>query len=545
MASQLEYQSASIAILLILLYLAGFAFSGSSKNLPPGPKRLPLIGNLHQKPKSARWLHYYNWTKEYGPIMYVNMGGQSLVIVSTNQAAQDLLSRKSAQYAHRPRMVMAFELVTRHLHMLWRPYDEIHRRHQRLEAPLLNIRSANCYRPIHELESRQLLFDIGNEYKVVGMKGSNFHQHFRRFTVSAIYTLLYGYRLKTGNEKEPTEAHHVQSESTRVSDIGAYLVDFLPVLNHLPGFLAPWKKEAEGLWDMERTLHLGNFERGLKNSGWNFTKHMMNTAEAKTMTTVELAYDLGILTIAALDTSTAALCWLVVAWITRSDRFVPKAQQLLDEVVGRDRLPQFEDRPRLAYIDAMVNEVIRWRPIAIGGVPHATKTEDVYMGYRIPAGSTVLPHHYAITRDEATFGNNVDDYVPERWLLQDGKDVADTAVPGPDDTLKDLPLVAFGFGRRICPGRHLARNGLFIAVARLLWAFNVEAGISETGEKVVVDDMALTEGFTTEPKPFNAVFHPRGPWVVDILNECDTHQIDHSQYLDRAGEQRSINMEKD
>ncbi|KAI1631079.1 cytochrome P450 [Biscogniauxia mediterranea] len=149
MASQFEYQSTSIVVLLLLLYLAFFTFSGSSKNLPPGPKRLPIIGNLHQKPAHSRWLHYYNWAKEYGPIMYLNMAGQSIIVLSTNQAAQDLLAKKGAQYAHRPRLIMAFELVAKYMHMLWRPYDAGHRLHQRLEAPLLNVRSANCYRPIH------------------------------------------------------------------------------------------------------------------------------------------------------------------------------------------------------------------------------------------------------------------------------------------------------------------------------------------------------------------------------------------------------------
>ncbi|KAI1638604.1 cytochrome P450, partial [Biscogniauxia mediterranea] len=405
-----------------------------------------------------------------------------------------------------------------------------------------------------------LLFDIWSKYETEGSKGIDPNGNFRRFTISTIYTLLYGYRLKTGYEREPMEAHFLQSESSRMTDIGAYLVDWIPGLNYLPTFLAPWKREAAGLWNMESALHMGNMDKGLKNPGWNFTKHMSSSAEGKTMSTEEVAYDLGILTIAALDTSTAALCWLIVAWINHGDRFVGKAQKLLDEVVGRDRLPQFEDRPRLAYIDAIVNEIIRWRPIVIGGVPHATYTEDVYMGYRIPAGSTVLPHHWALTREEAIYGSDADEFVPERWLQQQqgGRDAA--PAPTPDDTLKDLPVVAFGYGRRICPGRHIARNGLFIAVARLLWAFSVEPGavVSSEGQEgrgegesggrpavVQIDDMDITEGLTTEPKRFHAVFHPRGPWAADILRGCDTHHIDHSEYLDRVGEQRRLNVERE
>lgn len=70
------------------------------------------------------------------------------------------------------------------------------------------------------------------------------------------------------------------------------------------------------------------------------------------MPEVELAFDLGILADAGLDTSSVALDWFIVAWITSgSQGWVKKAQLLLDGVVGKDRLPSFEDRPKLAYVD--------------------------------------------------------------------------------------------------------------------------------------------------------------------------------------------------
>lgn len=102
-----------LAGLLLLGRIVSQLFQKNNERLPPGPKPLPLIGNLHQVPKSLSWFHYYQWSKQYGPIMHMSMAGQSLIILSSNQAAQDLLSRRSAQYSHRPRMVMAGELVTK------------------------------------------------------------------------------------------------------------------------------------------------------------------------------------------------------------------------------------------------------------------------------------------------------------------------------------------------------------------------------------------------------------------------------------------------
>ncbi|KAK8119960.1 uncharacterized protein PG998_004586 [Apiospora kogelbergensis] len=501
-------------IALLLLLLSKSLWTKTSRlSLPPGPRPLPLIGNLHQVPKSLQWLQFYRWSREYGPVMHLSMAGQPLILLSTNQAAQDLLSRRSAQYSDRPRMVMSGSSL-----------------HQRMEAPLLNVRASSCYRPIQEMESRQLLFDIIEDTKTHGDKGVDFHHHFERGLASIIYS---GYRLRTGHEPSLQAAKRVQAEFARTGQVGAYLVDSFPVLNKLPGFLAPWKREGAQLYELERDLH-----------------HMADSAEARGMATEELAFDLGIVADAALDTSTVAMDWLVVACITAgagAGGFVAKAQADLDRVVGRGRLPTFEDRARLPYIDAIVNEVLRWRPVVVGGVPHATKKENTYMGYRIPAGSLVMGNHYAITRDESVFGADVDAFQPERWLQYPDGHESPAAIDHEQCTLRDLPQTGFGFGRRICTGRNIARNGLFIQMARLLWAFDIEAGVSETtGKRVVVDDMDCTEGFVTMPKPFRASFRPRGDWVRDIVAaQCDTHGEDHVAILDQAGRERRVTIGKE
>ncbi|KAK7408570.1 hypothetical protein QQX98_009275 [Neonectria punicea] len=527
---------------IFLWQLISYLAEGRKAPLPPGPKPVPVIGNIHQLPKSLQWLHLYHWSKEYGPVMHLSMAGQPLIVLSTHQAAHDLLNRRSARYSDRPRMIMAGELVTKNMHMLLRPYDERYKLHQRMGASLLTLRSASTYRPLQNVESRQLLFDVLGEWDEFGEKGVDFHHHFERAMASTIYCLNYGYRLKTGYEQELMDANRVQAEFARTGQVGAYMVDSFPNLNYLPKFLAPWKKEAEGLYELERQLHVGNLNKGLNNRGWNFSKHMEASPEAQDMPTEELAFDLGILADAGLDTSTVALDWFIVAWITSGSRWVHKAQQLLDEVVGRDRMPTFEDRPKLAYIDAIANETLRWRPVVVGGVPHFTKTEDVYNGYRIPANSIVLGNAFAITRDESVFGEDVDAFKPERWLADEVDKKPSIDACGFNTTaIKDLPHTGFGFGRRICTGRIIARNQLFIQMARMLWAFDVQAGVVEaTGERHKVDDMDCTEGFVTLPKPFRAEMKPRGQWVRDVtLRSGTTHGLDHAEILDQAKEERA------
>lgn len=108
----LTFFISSLGALTILgLLLHRLLHGPATASLPPGPKPLPLIGNLHQIPKAKQWLELYKWSKEYGPIMYMNMAGQHFVVLSSDQAAQDLLTRRGAQYSDRPRRVMVGSLI--------------------------------------------------------------------------------------------------------------------------------------------------------------------------------------------------------------------------------------------------------------------------------------------------------------------------------------------------------------------------------------------------------------------------------------------------
>lgn len=183
------------------------------------------------------------------------------------------------------------------------------------------------------------------------------------------------------------------------------------------------------------------------------------------------------------------------------------------------------------------------------GAPHATKREDTYMGYRIPAGSIVTGNHFAITREESVFGKNADEFIPERWLVKSDEHGEKTDGVQEDSlsgaALKDLPQTGFGFGRRGCTGRIIAGNTLFILLARMLWAFNLEAAVSDAGEKLVIDDMDCSDGFAAEPRPFRARLQPRGQWVRDIIHDAgDTRDVDHSEMLEKIGRERTVRLNK-
>ncbi|KXX80783.1 Fumitremorgin C synthase [Madurella mycetomatis] len=512
---------AGVVILVSLYFFTRAASSRKLKSLlpfPPGPPTLPILGNVHQVPKSHPWFQYHAWGRTYGPIVYLNMARQHVIVLTSSKVAHDILAKKGATFSDRPRFVVAHELALQGMHMLLRPYDERFKLHQRLESPVLSEKAARAYLPFQDLESKQLLFGLLEDAN----RPIECHGHIERMTTSVIYSLFYGHRVRTAADPILLQAHALNHEFDQLAQVGRYLVDSFPVLNKLPKFLAPWKAEAASHWQRQRALHVGNLNRALNSSGWNVAKQMQKAVDAQgiVMPIDELALDVGIMTAAALDASTETLMWFLVACITEGHRgWVSKAQQDLDAVVGRERLPGFEDRPALPYIGAIVEELLRWRPAGAAGVPHFTKVESSYEGFRIPANSVVIPNHWSITREEAVFGPDVDAFVPERWL--DG------------NSTRELPTVGFGYGRRICPGRHVARNSLWIAVARLLWAFNMSPELTETGKPVAVDTKG-TDGLVTKPLPFKACFLPRGDWIRDIVTrECNTWGVDHHGVLDQ------------
>jgi cytochrome P450 len=96
-----------------------------------------------------------------------------------------------------------------------------------------------------------------------------------------------------------------------------------------------------------------------------------------------------------METSPRQMLWLFVAAI-QNTAILERAHQVLDSVVGRDRLPVFSDRPRLAYIDAIMHEVMRWRPIAPGAIPRRADKDDEYDGVKIPKGAIMVGNAWAI-----------------------------------------------------------------------------------------------------------------------------------------------------
>lgn len=193
------------------------------------------------------------------------------------------------------------------------------------------------------------------------------------------------------------------------------------------------------------------------------------------------------------DTTVSALMTFFLAMMLFPEVQV-KAQEELDRVVG-DKLPVSADRERLPYIWAVVQETHRWHPVAPMAIPHAATKEDYVRGYRIPKGALLLPNNWLFTHDSATYPDPMS-FRPERFIE------TETHKAEPDPR-----AWTFGYGRRVCPGRYVADNALFLTIAQFLAVFNVEKPV-ENG-KVVEPEVKFEPGVVSHPVPYKASIVPR------------------------------------
>ncbi|KAF7790453.1 hypothetical protein EIP86_001408 [Pleurotus ostreatoroseus] len=181
-----------------------------------------------------------------------------------------------------------------------------------------------------------------------------------------------------------------------------------------------------------------------------------------------------------------------------------KAREEVDKVVGRDRLPRFDDMDCLPYVRAFIKEVQRWRPVVPSAVPHCVSRDDDYEQYRIPKGTIIFGNLYTMMQDSELFPDP-EAFRPERFL------------EATDPRLMEFTL-PFGFGRRLCPGMHVALQSLFILVTRVLWAFEVSPKRDASGQEILPDpDAFTTTGLSRIPVYFEFNLRPRSADVEKMI----------------------------
>ena len=189
----------TISLLLVLaciLTIALVFYSLSSSSIPkgyqpvPGPKGLPIIGNVHQlSPQPQKQI--IQWAREYGEIYRIRLGFSDWYMLCSPQAVKDIMDRQSAITSSRPPQPVAQGALSKDLRFLFMSYGPEWRKLRAITHKLLTPKVSDTFQPSQDFEAKQLLHDILTDNK----DNRGFYMHVRRYTTSVIMTSTYGRRV--------------------------------------------------------------------------------------------------------------------------------------------------------------------------------------------------------------------------------------------------------------------------------------------------------------------------------------------------------------
>ncbi|PFH47781.1 hypothetical protein AMATHDRAFT_87514 [Amanita thiersii Skay4041] len=496
-----------LACVFFLLYNRWRRRISSHVSLPPGPKGWPIFGC--RVPHDHAWLTYTEWAKDYGDIIYLQTLGQPLVILNSLKVINDLFEKRSTIYSDRPRMIMANELMGWDWDLVHMPYSDRWRQHRRVFHQQFQSRAIPEYHPVLRHAAANFVLNLFASPK-------DFRDHIRQLAGGIVLRVVYGYDVKSKNDDYIKLMKKAVEPLLQVVHAGTYLVEYLPALKYIPSWFpgAKFKKDAlqwSVFTQQLREQPFGSVEKSMASGAGLpcFISKQLEKAEATGDPTIaEVAKNCaGIAYAAGSDTTVS----LIESWFLAMVLY-PEAQararKELETVIGPNRLPDFPDRSALPYIDAMLLETLRWNPPTPLGVPHRALHDDIYENHYIPKGATVIGNNWAITRDEELYPEP-ERFMPERFLSRESKEGHGSSDP--------VAGGAFGFGRRICPGRHLAMDSAWLTVVYLLLCYEIARAVDDTGKEIIprVDNIS---GIVVHPKPYELRLIPRSKESMNFIH---------------------------
>ena len=502
--------------------------------LPPGPLPIPFIGNKFDIPRSQPWLRFQEWSKKYGPVFTLWIGRKPTLIVSDPNVAVDLMEKRSNIYSSRPRLVIMGEVYNGYASILVQPYGKGWSIRRKLLHQALNPKALRLYEPTQEAEASRLCHALLTD-------PAGWEKQLERFTSSIVFCVAYGHRIDSLKARVIADRFRFMHYQASLNIPGKYLAETFPLLARLPTLLAPWKGEIQAMGEKEGQANLTLLNmvkselldakaKGVEDTVPDSLCKLileMRGNEPVPLSEKHFSYVPASLFGAGSDTTASTLCSAFLGLVTHPG-VLKSAQTELDRVIGPDRTPRFADESQLPYLRALCKETLRWRPVAVlGGTPHASTETDCYNGWTIPAETTILGNNWAINLNEAYYPKP-HTFDPVRFL-SDAECAEISIKKQPYVGAKTHPAKAghssFGWGRRICPGADLAFNSLFIALAKLLWAYDIL-----TIEGRTYDIFAYTDGFNVRPKKFECTIKVRSGQHQGVL---EREQQDAMRWLDQ------------
>ncbi|MCJ1399408.1 hypothetical protein MMC11_002610 [Xylographa trunciseda] len=464
-------------------------------------------------PRSSLFLKCDLWAKEYGPLVGLKFGPTNAVLINDASLIHELLVKRGASFNARPPRYIAQEHVIpegRHTYVLFIRSD-YSRRVRTISKEFLIGDGLFELAPMQKAAGTRLAYNLLQS-------GDEWMEYILQWGVSTPVAMLSGAPVQDFGESWIHDYHdYLELFEELLDPATSPPVDVFPVLRWVPAMFAEWKRKAPIA--RRALLHafgvmMTHAKQDRQGSFPSLIPKLLrqasdpSTPPEERISEVDIKCLMGGMLDAAVDSSVVTFQTIILALISHPDAQC-RAQAEIDAVFGSDQgLPDKIDLEKLPYLNACVTEALRWRPVSVINLPRETVVDEDILGYHIPKGTTVLLNHWTIQQDP-DFYEAPERYDPERFL-RDPFGAKDGVSQQGRKT-----LYTFGAGRRECPGKDFFFQNMRIALAQVLWAFDLVAT-----EPLDID---VKTGFTASvmlrPKPFKVKFVPRSMGTREALVE--------------------------
>ncbi|KAK8985562.1 hypothetical protein V6N11_068816 [Hibiscus sabdariffa] len=484
----------TMALFLVLLgtlcsFIYFFRTLTTNKNdrkLPPGPAPLPIIGNLHMLGKLPHQ-SLHRLAQRYGPIMLIKLGHVPTIVVSSPEAAELFLKVHDVVFASRPKVQSSDYLTCGAKGLAFTEYGSYWRTVRKwCILHLLSALKVESFAPVRKAEMVSLVESV----RAMAAEGEtlNLSQQVAKVVEVIMSRVIFGRCMDDEVELKP-----LIEETMYLAGV-FNLSDYVPFLAplDLQGIKRRLKRTSNGLHAFFDKL-IDEIERESKNieerKSYTDIFHVMvsllntpmNPADEENPYIIGRENIRGIMVdmvAASFDTTSTAIEW-TLSELLRHPRVMAGLQQELETIVGRNRMVEESDLPKLTYLDMVIKESLRLHPVAPLLIPHES-TEDITVnGHFIPKKSRIVVNVWSLGRDCTVWSDNAEEFFPERF---------DNS--GIDLRGHDFQLIPFGAGRRGCPGMQLGLTTLRLVVAQLVHCFDWELP-----DALLPNELDMTEKF--------------------------------------------------
>ncbi|CAM8980823.1 unnamed protein product [Rhodiola kirilowii] len=451
-------------------------------NLPPGPRPLPIIGNLHQlgsKPhKSLAKL-----AQTHGPIMTLKLGQVTTVVISSASAAKLVLQKHDRLFANRWIPDVTRACGHDQASMVWIPPSRKWRELRRIcNAEIFSSSKMETHGSLRIKRVDELIAQVRSASldEVVLIGNVAF-----RTSLNVMSELILSVEMADGKSEAVREFK--ESFWCMMELLGTpNLVDYFPWLRlvdpqrirarqvvhfqKMLGFvddtigrrLARKAEEEEESSVSDNRDVLDTLINIMLESNGEFSRH-------------EICHLLLDLIVAGTDTTSSTIEWAMTELI-KSPNTMSKAKAELEQVTGKGTPIQERDVPQLPYLQAIIKETLRLHPAAPLLLPRKTLEEVSLSGFTIPKGTQIVVNAWRVGRDPETW-DEAECFKPERFL---GSEI--------DFRGGSFELIPFGGGRRICPGLPLASKIMHLVLGSLINTFDWRLEDGLLPEDIDMDD---------------------------------------------------------